>query len=427
MGTIAFGGRMRVILSRDECKLEVGLSLEKRRWLVIAAGIAANACMGAGYAFSVFKKPLIEVLNCTPQQATLAYSLSFAFLPAGMLLGGLISRRWSPRLAVVIGGMIFGLGVIAAGFARSVYVLYVTYGFMVSVGNGIVYATVIAVAVRWFPDRKGLASGTVVAALGAGTVIIARLGQSLVTSIGVQDTLKWLGMGFLTAALIASRFIADPPKDYAPPGWSAPATELGAQGGNDVGWREMLTKPVFWVLFAMYVCGAAPGLLLIGQAKEVAVDLTKLGEVAAASMVGVLGGVANATGRLAWGAVSDRIGRLNALTAMLALTGLTMLAMPQIAPTRQGLWVSFVLIGLCYGGTLGTFPSMCADRFGSRNMEVNYALLFVAFGLAGILGPWFGAHLKAATGGYTGGFIFAAALAGIGLALSLTLRLRRGT
>jgi OFA family oxalate/formate antiporter-like MFS transporter len=402
------------------------LTLDRKRWLVIAAGILADVCMGAGYAFSVFKKDLIDVLHCTPQQVTLAYSLSFAFLPVGMLIGGAISRRISPRAAVVIGGAIFAGGVIAAGFVRSVALLCVTYGFMVAVGNGIVYATVIAVAVRWFPDRKGMASGAVVAALGAGTLVIARVGQSLVTDMGVQNALKLLGVAFLAAALIASRLIIDPPKGYAPSGWNPPSQENGTRGGNDVTWREMLTKPAFWVLFAVYVCGAAPGLLLISEAKEVAINLTRLGEVAAASMVGVLGGVANATGRLGWGAVSDRIGRLNALTAMLVITGLAMLAMPHIASASHGLWLGYALVGLCYGGTLGTFPSVCADRFGSRNIEVNYALLFVAFGLAGILGPWFGAELKAVTGGYTGGFIFSAALAGVGLLLSLTLRVRRG-
>lgn len=402
------------------------MTLDRKRWLVMAAGILANVCMGAGYAFSVFKADLISTLNCTPQQVTLAYSLSFAFLPVGMLIGGLISRRSSPRMAVVIGGVVFGMGVLSAGFVRSVGMLYLTYGFMVSVGNGIIYATIIAVAVRWFPDRKGMASGAVVAALGAGTLIIARVGQSLVTGIGVQDALKLLGLTFVAVVLIASRLIIDPPNGYAPAGWNPASTGNGTRGGNDVTWREMLTKPAFWVLFAVYVCGAAPGLLLISEAKEVAVNLTKLGEVAAASMVGVLGGVANATGRLGWGAVSDRIGRLNALTAMLVVSGLAMLAMPHIALTSHGLWIGYALIGLCYGGTLGTFPSVCADRFGSRNIEVNYALLFVAFGLAGILGPWFGAELKAVTGGYTGGFVFSAVLAGIGLLLSLTLRVRRG-
>ena len=155
------------------------MATSRKRWLVFTAGILANTCMGAGYAFSVFKKDLIEVLHCTTQEATLAYSLSFAFLPLGMIVGGLISRRIGPRVAVAMGGTIFGLGVLLAGFVNSVYCLYITYGLMVSLGNGIIYATVIAVAVRWFPERKGFASGAVVAVLGGGTLGGAKNGQLL--------------------------------------------------------------------------------------------------------------------------------------------------------------------------------------------------------------------------------------------------------
>ena len=398
------------------------MATSRKRWLVFTAGILANTCMGAGYAFSVFKKDLIEVLHCTTQEATLAYSLSFAFLPLGMIVGGLISRRIGPRIAVAMGGTIFGLGVLQAGFVKSVYCLYITYGLMVSLGNGIIYATVIAVAVRWFPERKGFASGAVVAALGVGTLGVANIGQLLVTQIGVQGALKALGICFLCIIVPASRFIIDPPNDAAP---AVNGAADSGKDGRDVYWTQMLRQPAFWVLFALYICGASPGLLLISEAKEVAVNITGLGDVAAASMVGVLGGVASAAGRLGWATVSDKIGRLNTLTAILIITGLAMVTMPQIAQTNQGLWLGYLAVGLCYGGVLGTFPSLCADRFGTRNIEVNYALLFIAFSVAGLLGPWIGAQLKAVNDSYTSGFIFSAALAGVGLVLSMTLRLRR--
>ncbi len=392
---------------------------------MIAAGVLADACMGAGYAFSVFKAGLIEALHCTPQQALMGYRLSFLFLPVGMLLGGVISRRLSPRVAVVIGGVMFGVGVMGAGLVQSVHMLWVTYGVLVSVGNGIVYATVIAVSVRWFPDRKGMASGTVVAALGVGTLVIALVGQRLVGALGAQEALRYLGAAFLAASLIASRFIADPPKDYSPAGWTAPAGQSGSKG-NDATWREMLATPVFWVMFATYICGAAPGLLVIGEAKDVAVDLTKLGAMLAATMVGMMG-AANSAGRLLWGAVSDRMGRLNVLCAIMILNAIVMSLLGVLMRTEAGLVAGFVVTGLCYGGCLGTFPSLCADRFGSRNMEVNYALLFCAFGLAAMV-TWFApapvagnASLQA----YQSGFDLCAGLAVAGVVLSIGMRLVR--
>ena len=398
------------------------LKAETRRWLILFVTILANTCMGAGYAFSVFKKNLIEVLQCTPPQVTLAYSLSFAFLPVGMLLGGMLSRRYSPQAAIAIGGSLFGLGVLLAGFAASVYHLYVTYGLMVSIGNGIVYAVAIAVAVRWFPDRKGLASGAVVAALGLGTLIIANVGQILVTRIGAQDTLKGLGASFLVIITLASRFIVEPPKGYAPAKLAGNKDSAKKTTNVDVTWKQMLAQPAFWVLFLMYICAASPGLMMISQAKDVAVDITKLNDVAAASMVGLLGGVASAVGRLGWAAVSDKMGRLNTLTAIMLISAVFMYFLGDLGQTAKGLWIAYLLVGLCYGGTLGTFPSVCADRFGTRNIEINYALLFVAFGAAALLGPWAAAQLKVISGSYSSGFMFSAALGGFGVALSLILR-----
>jgi OFA family oxalate/formate antiporter-like MFS transporter len=185
---------------------------------VIAAGILANACCGAGYAFSVIKGPLMAVLGRTDAEVSLAYSLSAFFLPAGMLLAGAICARRGPRFAIALGGIVFGTGMLLAGFSRSLGWLYATYGAMVSVGQGLSYGTVIATAVRWFPDRRGLASGLVVSALGIGTLVVAPLYQGMIGGdpTRVLYALKALGIGFVLIIGTASRFVTDPPKDYAP-------------------------------------------------------------------------------------------------------------------------------------------------------------------------------------------------------------------
>ena len=139
----------------------------------------------------------------------------------------------------------------------------------------------------------------------------------------------------------------------------------------------------------------------------------------------LLGGVASAIGRLGWAAISDKAGRLNTLTAILLISGVVMYFVGGLATNVKGLWVAYLLVGLCYGGTLGTFPSVCADRFGTRNIEINYALLFVAFSVAALLGPWTAAQMKVVSGNYSSGFMFSAALGGVGVALSFVLRFQR--
>ncbi len=396
------------------------MSLTRKRWIVITAGVMASMCMGAGYAFSVFKKDLIAELQCTPKQAAMAFSLSFIFLPIGMLICGWISKRLGSRAAVTIGGLTFGLGTFLAGFSHSIWWLYLTYGVMISIGNGITYAGVIATAVRWFPDRKGLASGLVVGALGAGTLVIAKAGQSMLGSgMDVLTAIKILGLCYITIGLIASRFISEPPKDYAPP--PPRLTARAAAPADDVVWTQMITRPYFWLMFVVYVCGTFPGLMLISQAKDVATEVSQVGLAVAATMVGMLG-AANAIGRIAWGAVSDRIGRLNAVTAMAVMNALVMFLMPQLLETQVGLLLGFVVTGLCFGGCLGTFPSICADAFGSRNMEINYAVLFFAFSAAGYFGPLAGAELRVSSGGFTSGFMAAACISALGLVLSIAGR-----
>jgi len=408
-------------------RLEVDLALDKRRWLVIGAGILANACCGAGYAFSVIKGPLMTVLGRTDPEVSLAYSLSVVFLPAGMLLAGAISARRGPRFAIALGGIVFGAGMLLAGFSRSLVWLYATYGAMVSVGQGLSYGTVIATAVRWFPDRRGLASGLVVSALGVGTLVVAPLYQAMIGNdpTRVMYALKALGIGFVITVGTASRFVTDPPKDYAPTPGAEQAEPTGACGPEEeTEWRQALARPFFWTLFALYALGTFSGHMVLTQASGIAQKITLLTATAASFVVGLLG-VANAAGRLFWGGISDRIGRLTALASMSAITAAVMLILPELALHRGGLIAGFALILLCYGGCLGTFPSLCADAFGSKNLAVNYALLFVAFGVAGVCGPRVGALLLERTGSYSAGCAVAAAAAGVGLLVSLGLRLRR--
>lgn len=402
--------------------VEDGLTLTNRRWLIIAAGILANACCGAGYAFSVIKAPLMQVLERSDAEVSMAYSFSVILLPVGMLLGGWLSSRRGPRLAVAVGGLVFGAGLFASGFSQSLIWLYVTYGMMVSLGQGTSYGTVISVAVRWFPDRKGLASGLVVSALGVGTLVVAPLYQSIVGSDPerVLFALKTMGVAVLFMVLTASRFIVDPPKDIQQ---TAVSNVEAAPSGDDLQWRQMLRQPMFWMLFTLYVLGTFSGHMILTQASGMAQKTTGLTAAAAAVVVGIMG-AANATGRFVWGWVSDRIGRLNTVAAMFAVTVVVMALLNKMASGHAGLIAGLVVVGLCYGGNLGTYPSICADAFGTRNMSINYAILFVAFSVAAVAGPRVGAMLLENTGGYSAGCTTAAALAGLGLLLSLAMKLR---
>jgi len=334
---------------------------------------------------------------------------------------------------VVLGGVLFGTGLILAGFVQSLpgltslYWLYLTYGVMVSIGSGAAYGAAVGASVKWFPDRRGMASGLVVGALGFGPVIIAPVAQYLIkdTDLGIMGVFKLFGGVFLAIILLAACFITSPPKGYCPKGYTPKPSGSGSTA-PDLTWKRMLGKGKFWLLYILYACGAFSGLMIISQIKPMAMSITHLGEMQAAGIVMALA-AANASGRVVWGSVSDKIGRYTALALMFLLTAVAMFLLSTLAGAVLTLILDVVLIGLCYGGYLGLFPSICAESFGEKNLTVNYGLLFSAFSLAGILGPYIGAMFAPPSGmlqphDYPRAFLIAGALAVCGMLLSLVVR-----
>lgn len=412
---------------------------EKKRWLILVAGIVANLCMGTAYASSVFAAPILKLLSLTivnPQGATvpdmtkwaLAFSINLGCLPVGMLLAGPLTDRKGPRVTVAAMGALFAAGMFLAGFSSSYAWFLATFGVMMGIGSGGAYGAVVAAAVRWFPDRRGLASGLTVGALGLGTVLITPLAEILVKSQGVLGSFKIFGILFLVILVLASLVVANPPAGYCPAGWTPPPPSAKAPAAADLDWRQMLGTPRFWLLFTMYATGSFAGLMVISQAKPIAMMLDKSlfanpdrQNAFAASMVMALA-LANGGGRIAWGFISDKIGRMASLAAMFLVTLATMAALaaaPGLAKSPASLAVALCLIGFCFGGYLGTFPALCAEAFGIRNAAVNYAVLFFSFSVGAVSGPYAAGYVKNATGGYGGAFTMAAVVAALGLLVTL--------
>jgi OFA family oxalate/formate antiporter-like MFS transporter len=328
---------------------------------------------------------------------------------------------------VLVGGILFGLGVFLAGYSSSIAWFCVTFGILPGLGSGCAYGAIVATAVRWFPDRRGLASGLAVGALGFGPVVIVPVAQQLMKTTpdpadSVLFTLKVLGIAFFVIICAASIVTVSPPKGYMPAGY-VPSPAAKAASGNDYSWFQMISTGRFWLLLTLYVCGAFSGLMIISQAKPIAMEIKNSGlgpdqlKAFAGSVVLILA-IANAFGRMLWGAVSDRIGRMPALTVMFLVTAIMMFLLPSLASSTGTIVPAAVLIGVCFGGYLGTFPPICADAFGGRNMTVNYSLLFMGFAVAAIAGPQVAAHIKVGTGSYSSAFIVAGAVAIVGLIIS---------
>jgi len=401
--------------------------MKGNRWAILIASVLINMCIGSAYAWSVFQKPLIALFKWTTSDANLAFTLSLSLVPVAMIVAGKIQDRKGPKFVILIGGLIFAIGIVAAGFTQSLAQLYWTYGVLGGLGIGTVYACTVANTVKWFPDRRGLASGLIAAGFGSGAVVLAPVAASLIQSQGVLSTFNVLGVAYFIVLSIAALFVEMPPAGYKPAGWNPPSTTASSTSivtGVDKNWREMLTDPMFYVLWAMYTIGCISGLMILGHASPIGQEMVKLTPQVAAVALSFMA-VANTAGRIFWGWVPDKIGRYQALMAMYFVAGMTMFLIGSVA-SFETFVLALMAVGLCFGGFLGIFPSITADMFGAKNLGMNYGIIFTAYGVAAFIGPRLASQIKEVNSGdYTRAFIIAASLSIFGIGLTLLASYRR--
>lgn len=400
-----------------------------RRWLILAAGLLANLCQGVAYTSSIFMLPLGEAL-AKPQAVWarewgIIFAMTLACLPVGMLLSGKLADLGYTRFTVGLGALLFGSGLILAGFGSSTLWMAATLGVMTSIGSGCAYGTVIGSMVRWFPDRRGLASGLAVAAVGIGPIVLAPIAQRLILAYGVMDMFKILGVGCLLLMGFAAVYVTNPPAGYAPKNWippvpKTPATPGGAATDN-LDWRQILVRPRFWLLYAAYFCGVFAGVLVNGLAAPIAVELAGFTRAQAPWAV-MLFALASAGGRVLWGFLSDSLGRIFMIGVAFVLTAAAMFVLNAYVQTPGVFLPCLFTAGLCYGGVFGTFPSLSADSFGVKNAAVNLAVLFTSFSLVAVLAPQVVAHYRSGgPGEYPKAFLVAGCIAAVGVVLSIVL------
>lgn len=394
--------------------------MKKNRWLLLAASIIANLCIGSAYAWSVFSLPLRELFNWSATEVNVAYSICLGMIPLAMIVAGKLQDKYGPRWVIFAGGCIFGIGTFLASFTSSLTWLYLTYGFLGGAGIGFVYGSTIPNTTKWFPDKRGLAGGLIAGGFGIGAVIFGPLSAALISNIGILSTFRYEGIAYIIIVGIVAQYITAPPAGYKPDGWEPPAPALGVAPKviADLAPAQMIKTPIFWVLFAMYTLACFAGLMIIGNASPIGQEQVGLSAAAAAGAVGFLS-LGNTLGRVFWGWVSDMLGRFTTLLIMYTISAIALFGL--ISATSYWPFVITVMaVAACFGGFFGIFPALTADNFGLKNLGVNYGVLFVSYGLAGIIAPTLAAYLKEAAGGsYALPLTIALVVNLVGVALSL--------
>ena len=380
------------------------------RWLPVVGGVCMNLALGTLYAWSVFVLPLEQEFGWTRAQTSWTFTIAIVTFAASFILGGRIQDQRGPRVCAAIGGTLVGAGFILASFTASLTYLYLIFGVVVGLGNGFGYATPVPVASKWFPDKRGLVVGIMVGGYGAGSAIFGPVATSLIADVGWRTTFQILGVLFFVMGMVGAALLKNPPAGYVPEGWSPPQTGAAAQRSTrDYAPSEMLRTPTFYALWVAYCLGATAGLMVISQLVPFARSAGL--SAAAATFAITIGAVGNAGGRILSGWMSDTLGRLTTLRVMVLLSAI---AMPVWFGLREELALFYLLATVvywCYGTQLSVFASTTADFYGTRNLGMNYGLLFSAWGVAGILGPIIGARVYDLFGDYRYAFYVAGALA----------------
>lgn len=396
------------------------MNVELNRWRILIASTLINICVGAIYAFSIFALPLTKVFDATMPEIMMAFTINAAISPIPMILGGKLVDKGGAKIAILLGGSMFGLGFILTGLATAPWMLYITYGVITGLGQGIVYSATIGNSVKLFPDKRGLAAGIVTAGYGGGTIVIAPIANALIVSNGVQAALITLGISFLVIILGCSLLVKPCPVGYLPQGWTPPAASTN-KGGINIPWNEMIKKPLFYVIASLFLIGALSGMMVTSNASIIGQTMFGLSAATAALFVSLYS-LSNCLGRVFWGAVSDKIGRTKCLMIIYIVIAAMMLTIA-LAHSVAGFAVAIIGIGLCFGGTMGIFPSIVGEKFGMKYYGVNYGVTFIGYSGAAFFGPRIANGVAAANNGmFTNAFYIALVVSLVGFALTFIFK-----
>ena len=405
---------------------ETRRSLASTRWIQLVLGLIAMMSISSPqYVWTLFTKPLQESLGATLAAVQVTFTIVIVLQTWLSPLQGYLVDRFGARLLIATGCLLSGLGWISAAYATSLTGLYLTYGLFCGIGTGIVYVGIIGLVVRWFPDRRGLATGVVAAGYGFGAILTTFPIDTMMKQAGYQHTLVVFGviLGIVgAAAALALRMPTS--ADVLPP-----PPVMASQAGIPP--NRMLRSKVFWLMFVMMTMMSTGGLMIISQfaafSRDFGVANVVVFGLAALPLALTIDRLTNGLTRPFFGWVSDKIGRENTMGIAFLMEAAAVTAMVM---SRDNALVFVILSGVVFfgwGEIFSLFPSTLTDTFGAKHATTNYGLLYVAQGVGSILGGPLAALLREQTGSWLPVFtiiIAIDALTGI-LALAVLKPMRR--
>ncbi|AMJ64064.1 L-lactate MFS transporter [Hymenobacter sp. PAMC 26628] len=388
------------------------------RWLVPPAALAIHLAIGQAYAFSVFNKPLgslisgdpakPDALDWTPTQIGITFSIAIVLLGLSAALFGKWLERVGPRKAMLASALCFGGGFLIGSLGvhlHNIFLLYFGYGFVGGIGLGIGYISPVSTLIKWFPDRKGVATGMAIMGFGGGAMIGSPLAVALMGHFkgsapqGVAPTFIVMGLIYFLFMQFGVWTIRVPADDWKPAGYVPNEEHSALITTGNVSADNAIKTPQFWLLWVVLLCNVTAGIGVLETASpliQAVISGTAKGKgmteaaliAAGAGFVGLLS-LFNLLGRFFWSSASDKLGRKTTYAIYFGLGALLYAVAPTLGQNAQ---LSLYVIVICviismYGGGFATAPAYLSDLFGKYQVGAIHGRLLTAWSTAGVLGP----------------------------------------
>jgi MFS transporter, OFA family, oxalate/formate antiporter len=381
-----------------------------RRYAVLCLSALTMCCLGGVFGWSEFVPHLRAQYGLTTAQTQAVFGTTIAVFASAMVLAGRLQERYGPRRLAMAGGLLLGAGYIAASYSGGrFWPMLAGMSLLEGSGLALAYLSPIAVCVRLFPARGGGVTGLIVAGFGGGAILLANVVRPLLEG-GADVLLVLRGVGVAYGIAVMACACAMPDR-------LGPSASAGPEARPLTG---ILRQPAVWLHAGGMFCGTFAGLMVTGNIRPMAASAGV--EASAAGLVVSALAVGNAVGRIGWGAASDRIGWRS---VPLSLAGLAVSCALLLPAARNGLAFSLVTVavGIGFGSCFVVHAAQVVARWGAPGLANVYPVVFLAYGLSGLVGPAVGGRIYDVTGSYAGAVGLAVALAALGACATCALGL----
>lgn len=393
------------------------LSSTAKRAIVI--GICLNLCAGAQYVWSMLGRSMIQEYGWTSTQATAPYSLMTIVACIACVFAGKINDSWRPKYGTLLGGVFMALGLIISSRTQSPIVMLISVGVFIGCASPLITNNTSPTATKLAPkSRRGLVGGLVYCGMGFSSLYMAPVVNKLLDGFGVSQTFLIMGIAAFILITVFSFFLPDPPKvEKKTEGEVVTIDEPYTVYNNKYHGIGLLKTKDFYIMFLLYICGTMAGMVLNSSITNIAAVQTnsELGYIAVMALA-----IGNGCGRFAISAIADKVGSKNAYRILFAIAVIDCLALC-VTTSFAVLLIETVLLGAVYGGSIPLCQTAVGQIFGTQHLATTYAIVGLAFGFSGFVGPMVAARCFDLNGTYVPAYITVAVITAIGFVLTFAL------